>query len=451
MKPEDLLLRHLLATSEEALVDQAHATLRVLLCDTLAVMVAGLTAPVARPLAAAQSRWCAGSSTVATRSLPTAPHELALVLAFAVHDQEFDAVHEEAVVHPFAVLTGALLAELSAARRAICGRHVAAALLLALDVAAGLGRTATQPMRFFRPAMASSLAATLALARLRGFDADTARRALGLALCQLSGTLQAHVEGTAGLALQMGFAAAAAQRAADLAELGCDAPRAALSGAFGYFALYEPEPDLSRLEDLRPGAAVSEISLKPWPTGRAAHAALGALEEILARGEEGAEVSAIRLEAPPLVARLVGRPWRAGMSVSYARLCLQYLADRLLRDRRLDLFSFPPEALAKPPPERPRIEVSAQPDGDPNALSPQRLHIEYGDGRTETRLIDEALGHPTRPLSGRARAAKIRHCLAFAGLPAAAEIQLYRAVECLLGDGDARLALAEIPWPETAP
>lgn len=450
MSAEEQLLQHLLATAEEDLPAEARAALRPLLADTLAVMLAGLRAPVARPLAAAAARWSSGTAPFA-RGLPAAPQELALVLAFAIHDQEYDAVHEAAVVHPLAVLLGALLPELAARAEPLPGRAFATALALALDAAAALGQTATQPMRFFRPAMASALAATLALARLRGFDHDAARRALGLALCQLSGTLQAHVEGTPGLALQMGFGAAAARRAADLAELGSEGPRAALSGAFGYFALFEPDPDLRPLAALRPGAAALEISLKPWPTGRAAHAALDALSALLMRGEDGAAVRALRLTAPPLVARLVGRPWRPEMSANYARLCLPYLATRLLLDRRLDLSSFAPEALAQPAPERPRVEVIAEAGADPNALAPQRLEVSYADGRAETLIVHRALGHPERPLSGRERAAKIRHCLQFAGLPGAAEVSLYRAVELLLAGEDARQALAEIPWPEPLP
>lgn len=448
MKAEEAVLRHVLATPREAVTDQTIAALRVLLADTLAVMLAGLAAPVARPLRAALTYW--GGETAAS-GLPAASHDRALTLAFAVHNQEFDAVHEEAVVHPLAVLGGALLAELASRKEPLPGHAFAAALALALDVAAALGRAATQPMRFFRPAMASALAATLAIARLRRFDEDAARRALGFALCQLSGTLQAHVEGTPALALQMGFAAAAARRAADLAEAGSEGPREALSGAFGYFAIYEPDADLSVFATLAPGSAALEISLKPWPTGRAAHATLDALSRILARGEEGARVLAVEVHTPPLVARLVGRPWRPGMSVNYARLCLPYLVHRLLSDGRLDLESFAPAALAEPPPQRTRVEVQADPAADPNALAPQRVHVTYTDGRRETILIEEALGHPKRPLSGRERAAKVRHCLRFAGLPATAETALYRAVETLIAGDDARLALSELPWPEPAP
>ncbi|MCS6781508.1 MAG: hypothetical protein NZ555_17595, partial [Geminicoccaceae bacterium] len=181
-------------------------------------------------------------------------------------------------------------------------------------------------------------------------------------------------------------AAAAAQRAVDLAAAGCEGPREALGGTFGYFALYEPEADLGPLAALEPGRALLELALKPWPTGRAAHGALTALEDFLAEG---------------------GRA----------------------------------ETLA----------VLAAAEGDPNALGPQRLVLGFRDGHRREIAIEAALGSPSRPLDGRRRAAKIRHCLAHAGRGAAAEIGLDRAAAVLIEGQDARAALELLPWPEPLP
>ncbi|MDW8480220.1 MAG: MmgE/PrpD family protein [Xanthomonadales bacterium] len=445
MSPERQLVRFALGTGGEALRPEAREALGVILADTLAVMLAGLRAPVAAPLHRSLERW-----GTMRGPLPASAPDAALLLAFAIHNQEFDAVHERAVVHPLATLGGALLAELRGATRPLPGPEWAAALALGIDLAAALGRTATRPMRFFRPAMASGLAATLVLSKLRGLDEVRAERALGLMLAQLSGTLQAHVEGSPALALQMGFAAAAAQRAVDLAAAGCEGPREALGGTFGYFALYEPEADLGPLAALEPGRALLELALKPWPTGRAAHGALTALEDFLAEGGRAETLAELRLEAPPLVARLVGRPWRPEMGPNYARLCLPWLAARLLAEGRLDLGSFSPAALASPPGD-PALAVLAAAEGDPNALGPQRLVLGFRDGHRREIAIEAALGSPSRPLDGRRRAAKIRHCLAHAGLGAEAEIGLYRAVSVLVEGQDARAALELLPWPEPLP
>ena len=51
--------------------------------------------------------------------------------------------------------------------------------------------------------------------------------------------MQAHVEGTPALGLQIGFNARAAINAVDAAEAGLAGPHDVLTGPFGYFALFE--------------------------------------------------------------------------------------------------------------------------------------------------------------------------------------------------------------------
>jgi hypothetical protein len=55
------------------------------------------------------------------------------------------------------------------------------------------------------------------MALILGYDLATASAGAGLLLGQLPGTMQAHSEGSMALPVQMGFAAMAGLRAADLA------------------------------------------------------------------------------------------------------------------------------------------------------------------------------------------------------------------------------------------
>ena len=416
----DVLARaidHALGLDPAAIPIAAREAARVFLVDTLAVGISGARVPEARALAQVLADGGRGEARVlcSGEALPAA--QAAFRNAFQIHDQEFDCVHEGAVVHPLAVIGGVLLA--IAERRGLRGAPVdgaafGAALVVAVDVAATVGLCARAPMRFFRPAMAGALGALAGAARLEGLDAATLRRAFGLLLGQLSGTMQAHLEGTPGLPLQIGANARAAVTALDLATAGFDGPRDALEGPFGYFALVDGQFDLAPFDDLGRVFRIAEVSHKPFPTGRAAHAALDGLDRLQqAHGFANDAVARVTLEPPPLIRRLVGRPASAGMKPSWARLCLPYLVATRLATGAVRVEDFDPEALADPTRLARAAIVDWRPNGveDPNALVPQSLEVALRDGRVLRIDLPAVLGAPTRPLDRAAQRAKFDACL----------------------------------------
>ncbi|MFN9740236.1 MAG: MmgE/PrpD family protein [Pseudomonadota bacterium] len=416
----DVLARaidHALGLDREASPAAARHAARVFLVDTLAVGICGARIPEARALAPVLADGGRGEARVlcSGESLPAA--QAAFRNAFQIHDQEFDCVHEGAVVHPMAVVGGVLLAVAERRGRrgaAVDGAALTDALVVAVDVAATVGLCARSPMRFFRPAMAGALGALAGAARLEGLDAGTLRRAYGLLLGQLSGTMQAHLEGTPGLPLQIGANARAAVTALDLARAGFDGPRDALEGPFGYFALVEGQFVLSPFDDLGRVFRMTEVSHKPFPTGRAAHAALDGLDRLQqAHGFGGDEVARATLEAPPLIRRLVGRPASAGMAPSWARLCLPYLVATRLVTGGVRVEDFDPPALADPARLARAAIVDWRPNGveDPNALVPQSLEIALRSGRVLRADLPAVLGSPRYPLDRAAQRAKFDACL----------------------------------------
>ena len=143
----------------------------------------------------------------------------AMVNAFQVHSQEFDPVHEGAVVHPMAAV---LVCALGWAERegGVSGDSLIGAVIAGVDVAVTLGLCSRAPMRFFRPANCGGFGATAALALLAGLDETQTRDALGIYYGQCAGTMQAHIEASPQLAMQMGFAARNAVAAVELARRG---------------------------------------------------------------------------------------------------------------------------------------------------------------------------------------------------------------------------------------
>lgn len=375
------------AGAPHALPAQVRDDALRLLADTLAVMAAGA--------ASAEMKRVVESGAGA-----------AFTNGFAIHCLEWDAVHEPAVVHALSVVTAALLA----ASNRMGGsdpENFLTALAIGVDIASGLGLSATGPMQFFRPATAGGVGAALAVARLQGLSRAQMADVLGLAYSFAGGTMQAHVEASIALPLQIGRAAQSAVQAVDLVKAGMGGPHDVLEGTFGYSALIEPLELARYTPTLGEVWRISEVSIKPFPSGRASHGALGALQSL---GLNVEEVASVELLAPPLIHRLVGRPYKPGAPMSYNRLCLAFLAPLMLRDGHIDPRHHETiSSLA----EKVTVTLDSNPDG--NALSPQRLVVTLADGTKIERQIGANLGSPHAPMSPAQHAAKYRLCRELAG------------------------------------
>lgn len=397
------------AAAPHSLPENVRADAARLLADTLAGGAAGAASREAAPLKAVVAGWGQGDEarSLAGGTLP-AP-SAAFFNAFSIHCLEWDAVHEPAVVHALSVVTAALLAA-SDRRGGSSPDDFLTALAVGVDVASGLGIAAQGAMRFFRPATAGIIGATLAVARLEGLDAARMTNAAGLAYSFLSGTMQAHVEASTALPLQIANAARGAISAVDLATAGIDGPHDVLEGPFGYGRLIEPVVLESYVATLGQVWRISEVSIKPYPSGRASHGALGALADLRDEGLITLDaVQAIDLLAPPLIQRLVGRPFRPGAPQSYNRLCLAFLAPLMLRDGVIDpRLDTSIEELCR------KVTVTLDENPDHNALSPQVVIVHLRDGTTVRRAVSANPGSPQAPLSPARARAKLDLCRALA-------------------------------------
>jgi aconitate decarboxylase len=457
MKLVDQLLQHAQALRFEVLPAAVVQAATSFITDSVAVGLAGSRHPRVAQVRAAANAWGASVGAAnSAREWVSGTHwpaaTAALLNAYQIHNQEYDCVHELAVVHPLATLLPALVAQaesMSAAGQPISGERLIEAVVLAVDVATTIGSAQIAPMRFFRPAMCGALGASLGLAKLAGCDKTQMADTLGITYSQLAGTMQAHVEGSPMLALQVGMAARATVVALGLAQAGFSGPRDVIEGPFGYFDLFDAPlaPRLAQVQaefdHLGKLWRVTQISHKPYPTGRAAQGALDGIGTLqaqhgfqapdVARGV-ASDVAHVELAAPPLILRLIGRPWRKGMDVNYARLCLPYLAaTALLKNGPIDLDDFSPAALANAEVELLAQRVTTQPNHitDPNALAPQSLTITLNNGSTFTQDLPTVLGHPLRPLSATAQRAKFDHCCNHAGMAPDATARLHKACEAL--------------------
>jgi 2-methylcitrate dehydratase PrpD len=390
------------ASAPRVLPPAVRAAALMLLNDTLAVGAAGSTAPGADGVLAAARRWGEGDAVpVLGRDVRLPAAAAAFVNGFQIHCLEWDAVHEPAVVHAMSVVTAAVHA--ACQRADIAPEAALAALVTGVEIACVLGLAAETPLKFFRPATAGVIGAALACARVAGLPPRRFGDVLGLAHAQCAGTMQAHVEGSIALPLQVAVAARAALTAVDLVVAGLPGPQDALTGPFGYFPLFDGGDPTAVMATLGKVWRIAEISIKPWPSGRASHATLAALDD-------AGDVAAITAHVPPLIARLVGRPWSDTMTPAYARLCLPFLAALMLRDGRIDPRCFTPESFADPALRALGARLTLVVDGnpDPNALGPQRFELTMADGSLRMIATPATFGSPANPLSPEWHAEKLR-------------------------------------------
>ena len=396
---------------------------QLFLHDSLAVGLAGTKAPYADALFAAASAWGLpsdrGSTVLGRPGLRLPAPNAAFVNAFQIHGQEFDCVHEAAVVHPLATLVAVLLAEID--RGPPCdGRRFLTALSVGVDVSVALGLAASSPLKFFRPATAGIFGCIAALAKLRGASRDETINAFGYGLAFASGTMQAHLEGLPTLPIQIAAAARSAIQAMDLAQAGLPGPKGAIDGPFGYLSLFEDSADLANvLNQLGGVSRISEVSWKPFPTGRAAHGGIVATQRLMAEhGVSPERLAHLTYSAPPLINRLVGRPATPDMTPAYARLCLPYLASLVLRYGTVGLEDFTPDrlhdretlSLAQ------KIEIVVDDNQDPAAFTPALATAVLSDGtRFEVSILAQ-LGSPALPLSLEQHLNKALACMVFAGM-----------------------------------
>ncbi len=411
---------HALDTRFADLPSGAVQKAKLFILDSLGVGIAGSSADGAEGLLQVAAGWGDPAAPVWGRAARLSPPAAAFLNAWQMHNQEYDSLHEGAVVHALATVLPAALAA-AEMRGGASGAELITAVAVGVDIAACLGLASRSGFRFFRPGTAGGFGATAAAARLLGLDKKDLAAAFAWQLAQVSGTMQAHVEGSPILPVQLAFNARAAVHSCELARLGFAGASAVFEGPFGYLALFEDdtvlEPALDRLgRDWR----IAEFSHKPFPAGRGTHGGIEGAMVLRARhGFSAADVAAVEVSAPPLIARLVGRPPRSEAGASYARLCGAWTIARVLQNGALDLADFRGAALSDPATQAlaERVTVQADDNTAPNALAPQRVVVRLRSGAEFAWSCETMLANPARPLTIEQHLTKFRRCLDFAAVP----------------------------------
>ena len=417
----EILAHRISRCRPQDLTPQAVESTKVFVLDTIGVGLAGARTRESRNLVETARQWGGpGPASVWGRGVSLKAWAAAMANSHQAHCLEFDCVHEPAVIHPMTVVLPCAIADIQArAKRGekTSGVQLLTAAALGVEIASGLGTATTTALRFFRPGTNGLWGGVAAVSWLRGMDPEVIAHSMGIGYGQLSGTMQPHSEGSALLPLQMAFNARNAVTSVDLAEAGHAGPREVIEGDFGFYGLIEGAGDTERLLDewTRPWR-ITQVSHKPFPSGRATHSAIEATLALRRQHDFTAtDVDTIHFDVPSMINHLCARPLIPDPTPNYIRLCIPYQIASALVDGFVDLTTVRPDRLTDPliREHAAKVSIAVNDTPDPNAFSPQTVTARLTDGRVLSRTVAELPGSPASPLNRSQHLQKFRSCVEY--------------------------------------
>lgn len=361
--------------------DRARARLHLL--DWIGCAAAGRREPAGEALASARE---AGESGAA------------FVWGGLGNILEMDDVDKRGLLHPGPAIIPAVLSMAGEAE----GHSVLDALVCGYEATIRLGR-AVGPGHYamwHNTGTCGAIGAAAGSARLMGLDAGQLAQALALGVSQAAGLWQTrHEPASMGKQLHTAHAARAGRDAARLAAAGFAGPLSILEGAQGFFAAMCPG---AQAEAVLTGSggdwAIHEVSFKPWPACRHAHAAIDAALAARSQIDVNA-IEAVRLETYGDALTFCDRP--DPDTPIEAKFSLQHCVAVTLLDGPPGLGAFAEDMIARKDVGalRDKVRVDAQdgyeaayPGRFGAALTVQTVGGEY---RIE---VPDALGDPENPI-----------------------------------------------------
>jgi len=410
----DRLSEHLTKLRYEDLPDAAvHAAKRLIL-DTLGVARAGAGEPgCAEITAAVANEEGIGRSTIWANGKLTSAPAAALINGTAAAALDYDSLHFKGVTHPEIITLPAALALAEQENRS--GRDLILAVVAGGDLTNRIALSTGRSSGWFTTTIAGVFGATAASGLMLGLDKLGMRDALGLALCQCSGTMQAVLERSLAKRMQSAFAARNAVYAAQFAKHGINGPVEAFEGPGGFYTVFEPGNVDILFDGLGQRFEIVNTGIKKFSSCACNHAAIEATCRLIdANPVKADDVKSINVTITPFMQQLVGAPFDPSSNPQVAaQFSVQYSIASVLLRRKFGLDNLTPQRAQDPEvfklARRVKIEV------DQNAtemLTPATVRIETANHRFEE-TVYAVPGSFDAPLSDAEVTAKFHDCMKF--------------------------------------
>jgi 2-methylcitrate dehydratase PrpD len=332
----------------------------------------------------------------------------ALANGAAIHQYDFDDVHDTVTCHPTA---STLVVALAAAEEkgGVGGRDLMLAVALGSDITCRVSRAivGTHGHPWYRAPVVGMFGATAAAAKILGANEDQYLQAFGLALPQIGGTYASLLHhGSSVRSIRDGLAYKNGLLSAQLAMRGLKGDPEVFEGKFGFYNVYY-KGSFSRerlIGGLGEEFETANVSLKPWPSARHLHTTLTAVLDIM-RAEnltfpDIAEVifdvgKVNRERCNPIPAGgadahidlLANLPYAVAATIRFGNVTLDAYFDHTKVD---DIVT---KAL-------PKVHWRVNPEQDGEwRFEPGRVELRTTSGKSIRALARTALGHPDNPMS----------------------------------------------------
>ena len=401
------------------LPDGAAEVVRTGFCDTVGVMIAGLSEPVYSALSAAVA--ARGGTREARVALgpqwATAP-DAALVGAATAHALDYDDYAYSN--HTSAVMVPAILAE---------GQHVGAsgadmvrAYVIGYEVWREIMNREPGHLytRGWHPtAVFGAFGAAAAAASLHGLGVDTVRNAIGLCVAHGGGVMANF--GTMAKPYQGGRAAQAGLSAVRLAMAGVEAGPDALDGEDGYLLGLSPDREVDVTEPAHGlgrdwGIVEERLNIKRYPIVGAAQRGADCAIQLHGEGVDIGSIERIRYCLSERHARVM--PFHKPQTGLEAKFSAEFTAAAGLIAGAIGLGQLEDSFVQRADVQAlmDRVEPTAGPDDDPLYPSGARadvIHLDLKDGSTlSSREVARWRGQAENPMSTDELRAKFMDCAA---------------------------------------
>ena len=429
----------------------ARAALHVL--DWSGCAVAGSDSEAGRAIANGLAEESGGPCTALGAWRGVSPLTAAMLNGALGNVLEMDDVDKRAILHPGPTVIPAALA--AAEATGASARTFLEAVVRGYEAVIALGR-AVGPGHYaywHNTGTCGPFGAAAAVGSVYGLSSSQMLDALGLAGTQASGFWQTrHEPRSMAKQLHTARAAHAGVSAAQLARAGMAGPAFILEGPQGFFAATCPDADPEAvLADPGVDWRIEQVSFKPWPACRHAHAAIDAALAARNAGVSVADIASATLTTYSDAIAFCDKP--APATVIEAKFSLQYSIAAALSLGEPRLEHFEPKCFQRDGLRALSARVAIR-EGDPYAANyPARygaaLSIQLVNGRVLTFDAPDALGDPENPFTDAQIAGKASALLRHAGRSTKEANQLVVATLSLAENGTvADFASALIGAPE---
>lgn len=325
----------------DTLPEDVAARARTLVLDTVGIAVRARHEAASTPSLLAALRalgYANGSARVIGDPDGWTPPGAALLNGAFAHSLDFDDTHAAGSIHPSAPIVPAALAaaEISGADGATTLAAIIAGYEVQIRLSLALNPSEHYTRGYHPTATCGAFGAAAAAGRALGLSGERIAASFGIALSQAAGSLEFLAEGAWTKPFQVGWAAHNGLVAARFAAEGFAAPKRGIEGKRGFLAAYAPNADpVKAVAGLGTEWETLRIAVKPFPSCRYSHAAMGAVQALRAANDitEG-EVTAIKIGLPKTGMGLVADPIEAKhnpISIVDGQFSMPFLSAAILR------------------------------------------------------------------------------------------------------------------------